>query len=133
MERYHPWLPIGTPGPQGDPGPAGADGAQGLQGNPGADGAQGIQGIQGIQGNPGPGVPAGGTTSQVLQKTSDTDYATGWVTPPGGSGADPPEGSYAPGSYTIATGKFRHAVKRQQFTGTQRLTIQGTGRLSLGN
>jgi hypothetical protein len=51
----------------------------------------------------------------------------------GGAGTDPPEGSYAPGSYTIATDKFRHAVKRQQFTGSQRLTLQGTGRLSISN
>lgn len=48
-------------------------------------------------------------------------------------GANPPEGSYVPGSYTIATGKFRVACKEQQFTTTQRLTIQGTGRLSLHN
>lgn len=50
-----------------------------------------------------------------------------------GGGAGSPEGSYAPGSYTIATGKFRNAVKQQQFTTTQRLTIQGTGRLSMQN
>lgn len=42
---------------------------------------------KGAQGNPGPGVPAGGTTNQVLAKTSNADYATGWVTPSsGGSG-----------------------------------------------
>lgn len=52
------------------------------------------------------------------------------VTIPGGSGGGD---AYAPGSYTIATGKFRNAVKQQQFTGTQRLTIQGTGRLSIQN
>lgn len=50
-----------------------------------------------------------------------------------GSAADPPQGSYAPGSYTIADGKFRIAVKRQQFTTTQRLTIAGTGRLTVVN
>jgi hypothetical protein len=32
-------------------------------------------------------VPAGGTTGQVLAKTSGTDYATGWVTASGGSPA----------------------------------------------
>lgn len=60
----------------------------------------------------------------------------GWYNQPtggGGGGADPPEGSYAPGSYTIATGKFRSAVKRQQFSTTEQLTIQGTGRLSIHN
>lgn len=32
-------------------------------------------------------VPAGGTTGQVLAKTSGTDYATGWATVSGGSPA----------------------------------------------
>lgn len=31
-------------------------------------------------------VPAGGTTGQVLAKTSATDYATAWTTPSGGGG-----------------------------------------------
>ena len=41
-----------------------------------------IAGQPGPQGPAGPGVPAGGTTGQQLQKTSATDYATSWVTPP---------------------------------------------------
>lgn len=71
------WLAslIGPAGPQGEPGPAGEDGA------PGADGA------------PGQGVPAGGTTGQILAKSSNADYATAWVNPPegtgGGGGTDP--------------------------------------------
>jgi hypothetical protein len=57
-----------------------------------------------------------------------------WATPAGGpGGADPPEGSYAPGSFTIATGKFRVMAGELQLTGSQELTVQGTGRLSLGN
>lgn len=73
-------------------------------------------------------VPAsGGGTTNFLR--ADGTFAA----PSGGSGADPPEGSYAPGSYTVATGKFRVAARRQEFTTTQRLTIQGTGRLSLYN
>jgi hypothetical protein len=35
----------------------------------------------GPPGPAGPGVPAGGTTGQVLEKTSGTDYATAWTTP----------------------------------------------------
>lgn len=31
-------------------------------------------------------VPAGGTTGQVLSKTSATNYATGWIDPPAGTG-----------------------------------------------
>jgi Collagen triple helix repeat (20 copies) len=88
--------PQGPPGPTGPTGPAGADGAdgatgatgpQGPQGNPGATGAQGPQGIQGVQGPQGntgpagPGVPTGGTTGQILTKSSATDFATGWAAP----------------------------------------------------
>jgi hypothetical protein len=62
------WLmQSGNVGPQGPPG---ADGA---------DGATGATGPQGPQGVPGGGVPAGGTTGQVLAKTSGADYATAWV------------------------------------------------------
>lgn len=39
-------------------------------------GEQGIQGIQGEPGADGVGVPAGGTTGQVLKKNSNTDYDT---------------------------------------------------------
>lgn len=54
-------------GPQGPQGPAGADGA---------DGADGVDGV---------GVPAGGTTGQVLTKASGTNYDTTWTTvAPGG-------------------------------------------------
>jgi len=45
------------------------------------NGAGGPPGPTGPAGAAGPGVPAGGTTGQVLQKTSGTDYATGWTTP----------------------------------------------------
>lgn len=58
-------------------GPAGEDGAPG---SPGADGADGEDGAPGV------GVPAGGTTGQVLTKTGAGDYATGWTDPAGGSG-----------------------------------------------
>lgn len=88
------------PGPQGDPGPQGPTGAQGIQGPTGSqgpagldgdDGAQGIQGIQGAQGPAGndgadgQGVPVGGSTGQVLTKTSGADFATAWQAPSGGS------------------------------------------------
>lgn len=101
----------GAQGPQGTQGPAGADGSQGpqgiqgvkgdtgdagLQGIPGNDGAPGAQGEQGPQGIQGPagtdgadgvGVPAGGTSGQVLAKASNADHDTAWVTPQaGGSG-----------------------------------------------
>lgn len=53
----------------GPAGPAGADGADGAPGAPGADGV---------------GVPAGGTTGQLLAKNSNTDYDTEWVDTPDG-------------------------------------------------
>lgn len=37
------------------------------------------RGRPGEPGQPGIGVPAGGTTGQVLTKTSGADYATGWA------------------------------------------------------
>lgn len=37
--------------------------------------------IGGRVGPPGPGVPSGGTTGQVLAKKSDDDFDTEWVTP----------------------------------------------------
>lgn len=46
-----------------------ANGADGAPGQPGQDGADGV------------GVPAGGTSGQVLAKSSGSDYSTEWVTP----------------------------------------------------
>ena len=40
----------------------------------------------GVQGPPGPGVPSGGTTDQILAKASAADYATKWVAAPSGGG-----------------------------------------------
>ena len=45
-----------------------------------------LEATTGLQGIPGPGVPAGGTSGQVLAKSSGTDYATGWVDQSGGGG-----------------------------------------------
>lgn len=48
------------------------------QGEQGERGQDGIEGVQGAQGPAGPGVPVGGTTGQVLKKSTDADYATEW-------------------------------------------------------
>lgn len=48
----------------------------------GAQGIQGIQGIQGVKGDTGAagsGVPTGGSTGALLQKSSTTDYAVSWI------------------------------------------------------
>ena len=51
------------------------------------DGALAVEkvgpGATGSQGVAGQGVPVGGTTGQLLAKTSGTDYATAWTTSPG--------------------------------------------------
>jgi hypothetical protein len=43
-------------------------------------GSVGVPGPAGAAGAPGQGVPAGGASGQYLQKTSNADYATDWVT-----------------------------------------------------
>jgi hypothetical protein len=58
----------------------------GEQGPPGADGAQGPAGPTGASGADGVGVPAGGTTGQILSKASSTDHDTEWVDAPSGGG-----------------------------------------------
>lgn len=59
-----------------------------------------------------------------------------WVeqtTGPGGTTPDPVYSSYAPGSFTVATGRGAQMVKRLQLTTTQRATLAGTARLSISN
>lgn len=67
--------PAGPAGPQGETGPTGP---QGPQGETGPAGPQGPAGETGQTGPAGPGVPSGGSTGQVLKKTSSTDYDTEW-------------------------------------------------------
>jgi len=57
-------------------------GDQGIQGATGATGATGPTGPQGPQGIPGVGIPAGGTTGQILYKVSNTDYDVNWENVP---------------------------------------------------
>jgi hypothetical protein len=118
-------------GPAGPTGPAGADSTvPGPAGPQGATGPQGPQGSQGAQGVPGQGVPAGGTTSQVLAKTSNADYATGWQTVSGGGLTLPlgqnltfsPDNTYDIGA-SIATNRPRNV-----FVGTS-LYSAGTTQL----
>jgi len=70
-------------------GPKGDKGDRGPQGPKGEQGEKGDQGPRGFSGGPGPageGVPAGGTTGQVLKKSSNADYDTEWGTGGGGGG-----------------------------------------------
>lgn len=62
----------------GAQGPQGIQGIQGVPGQDGQDGRDGQDGAPGPQGDPGVGVPAGGTTDQILIKASNEDYVTRW-------------------------------------------------------
>lgn len=55
-------------------------------------GPQGEPGEKGDPGDPGEGVPAGGSTGQVLAKASATDHDTEWVDQTGGGGGGTVEG-----------------------------------------
>ena len=70
----------GGAGPTGATGPPGATGAAGTPGTAGATGPAGSPGAAGATGPAGPGVPTGGTTGQVLEKLSGTNYDTAWTT-----------------------------------------------------
>lgn len=50
----------------------------------GQQGPTGEQGPKGDDGDPGVGVPAGGTSGQVLAKSADGDFLTAWIDPPSG-------------------------------------------------
>lgn len=80
----------GDKGDKGDTGEQGIQGVKGDKGDTGKEGAKGIQGERGPKGDKGDagvGVPAGGTTGQVLAKNSNDDYDTKWVTPESGGGS----------------------------------------------
>jgi len=74
-----PQGPQGETGPQGPQGETGPQGPQGIQGE---TGPQGVQGETGPQGPAGPGLPAGGTEYQLVEKASNTDYDTRWTNRP---------------------------------------------------
>lgn len=91
-------------GAKGETGPTGPTGPQGTTGVTGVTGVTGPEGVV-IQSTAPAStsiiwadtsdagdavIPVGGTTGQVLTKTSNSDYATGWVTPSGGGGGGNP-------------------------------------------
>lgn len=77
-------------GPQGIQGIQGLPGANGVDGERGPAGVDGAPGKDGVDGSNGVGIPVGGTTGQILAKTTATDYDTQWINPPSGGGADLP-------------------------------------------
>lgn len=112
--------PAGSPGPQGEPGaqgskgdtgPQGEKGDAGAKGEKGDPGAKGEQGPAGQKGDPGEGIPAGGTSGQVLTKKSDADYDTEWtaMSGDGGVNVDAELKEY----YTTAKKNIRTAIENK--------------------
>jgi hypothetical protein len=137
--------PQGEQGLQGEPGAAGPAGSQGIQGEPGPQGATGVTGPkgdkgdtgdagpagetgpQGATGPAGPGVPVGGTSGQVLTKSSGTDYATAWQTLPLLTGSPAPEGSITapPGTlYSRSNGEIWRKATGTGNTGWRQLNVR---------
>jgi hypothetical protein len=108
-----------VPGPQGPPG---APGAQGPQGTTGATGSTGAQGAAGV------GVPAGGTTDQVLAKVNATDYNTKWMTPAAGGTPNWPDGypSYDPRYVNVDGDTMTGVLSNNSSTGSAALRCRRT-------
>lgn len=81
------------------------------------------------------GLTTGDPHTQYLQEADANwvDLTDGGATTLHSHAGSDPSIQYAPGSITVATGFGRPAIKNLTFTTTQRLTIQGTGRLSVYN
>ena len=102
-----------------------------------------LLGPAGPAGPAGPGVPTGGTTGQVLQKASNSDYVTQWAD--AGSGGDPPatadplmDGTAAVGtahSYAREDHVHPSDTSRQPtlVSGTNIKTVNGQSLLGSGN
>lgn len=105
-------------------------GPQGPKGDQGVQGVQGIQGVKGDAGDAGVGVPVGGTTGQVLAKTSGADYATGWTTPTGGGvsfplvdGSSQSSGSADQWSFKDTSGAVAAAVDKDGNEGSYEIAF----------
>lgn len=129
----------GTKGLKGDPGAPGAPGVGAgpppthegvlafgeqivaeplmLPGSRGAAGARGLMGMPGLDAPP-PQEP------MIIRGPAGAAAA-------GGAAADPPQGSFAPGSFVVPTGKFAIMSGRLALTGAQRATLAGTSRLRI--
>ena len=94
----------GVPGPAG---PTGPEGPAGPTGPAGPEGPTGPAGPTGPTGPTGPGVPAGGTTGQVLAKVSNTNFDTQWITGGGGGGTTDAEVIAARGSQASLSARLQ--------------------------
>ena len=101
---------VGTDGSSGSSGTSGIDGSSGSSGTSGTDGSSGSSGTSGQ------GVPAGGSTDQVLAKINGTDYNTQWVDAASGGGG----ASYNP------------VVRYQVTGGDNTVTVMSSGNVEGG-
>lgn len=87
--------PVPTSSGAGTPGTPGTDGTNGTNGTDGTNGTNGTNGV---------GVPAAGTTGQILAKNSNADYDTKWEdAPSGGSGIEITDGTHDVTGATLLT------------------------------
>lgn len=63
--------------------------------------------------------------------TAAVSGQTATVTIAGGSGSDPFQGAFAPGSFTLATGKYVVMGDELELTTTQEATLEGTSYLAI--
>lgn len=91
-------------------------------GDDGEDGAPGAPGADGEDGAPGVGVPAGGTTGQVLKKQSNTDYDTVWADDETGSGGSAPVQvtgkTLTSAGWTLNGGLYEQSISDANITAT---------------
>lgn len=87
-------------------------------------------GIKGDKGDTGIGVPNGGSTGQLLAKTSDADQATGWITPSGGGGGTTPPVWLKKGTVlrpTLATDELTLQEATVMYEGSPQVLVNVTG------
>lgn len=94
-----------------------------------------LKGAKGDPGATGQGVPTGGTTGQVLKKTSATDYATEWANPLAlGSSAPLSDGTATAGTATTASHEDHvhptDTTRQEQITASGMLKGAGSGSVS---
>jgi len=84
----------------------------------GATGAAGSNGTNGTNGTNGVGVPAGGTTGQILSKIDGTDYNTQWITGSGGGGLTLTQvtKTLTTGAWTLVSGLYEQDVSDAAIT-----------------
>ena len=130
----------GPPGINGVAGATGPSGATGNMGPPGIDGCceeeiwpivlpgpPGAAGAAGVNGAAGPMGPPGQDAEEVYEPL----FIPGTKGDTGAAGAA--NTTYLQSSFTVTTGNWRDHVKELQMTGSNRATLQGTGRLSIRN